>query len=185
MSDFLKKIISQISDIKRKDPKADVSDIIKDALETRQDKEEIMGLLSLLASEYHLFNKLDEAEKVINERIALEPNLPDGWLSLAGHFHYYVHDLPKAYSIIEVAVEKALKDGNFVRQAYCMRIRIALDMKNYKAIEDSLGKLIKYHPKPGSIDVNYEDDFVKRIPMGEINSNILEEYKKLSGVNKK
>lgn len=142
------------------------------------DRDEKLYILSSLASEYQRLNRVQDAEAAIREQITLASDRPEVWMQLAAHFYRCVHDLPKALSAIEVAIEKALLEGNFVRQAHSERIRIALEMKNYQAVENSLTELIEYTPKLGSIDVSLESDFLPRIPVNSVRSELVENYKK-------
>lgn len=176
----LQKLDSQIRAIKKADRNADVTGILQAALRDAEDLDEKLFILSTLASEYQLLGKLEAAEDAIKKRIDLDPDKPEAWLQLASHYYGVVHDLPKALSTVEVAVEKAAREGNFVRQAHAERIRIALETKNYSVVESSLAKLIEYTPKPGSIDVELESDFLPRIPASGVRNDLVENYKKLA-----
>jgi tetratricopeptide (TPR) repeat protein len=176
----LQKLDSQIRAIKKADRNADVTGLLRDALRNTEDQEEKLYILSRLASEYQLLGKLEAAEDAIKKQINLAPDNPEAWLQLASHYYGLVHDLPKALSTVEVAVEKAAREGNFVRQAHAERIRIALEMKNYQVVENSLAKLIEYSPRPGSIDVELESDFLPRIPASGVRNDLVENYKKLA-----
>lgn len=177
----LQELDAAIRRLKGENPDADATSLILATLRTAKDKDEQTYLLSSLASEYQSLGKLPEAEEAIRNQINLAPDSPDGWIQLAGHLYRYAKDLPKALSTVELAVTKALVNGHFVRQALAERIRIALDMKNYPIVEASMLKLIEYVPKPGSLDVRLETDFLTRIPVGTISIEIVEKYRKLSG----
>jgi histidine ammonia-lyase len=181
MSDYakLQKLDSQIRAIKKAEHKADVTDLLRDALRNSEDREEKLYILSRLASEHQLLGKLEAAEDAIKTQINLAPDNPEAWLQLASHYFSFAHDLPRALSTVEVAVEKAAREGNFVRQAHAERTRIALEMKNYQVVESSLAKLIEHSPKPGSIDVELESDFLPRIPAGDVRNDLVENYKRL------
>jgi tetratricopeptide (TPR) repeat protein len=178
----LQKLDAQIRQLKGVDRNADVTGILQAALRDAEDSDEKLYILSRLASEYQLLNRLEAAEDAIRKQIDLDPNKPEAWLQLATHYYRYMHDLPKALSIVEVAVERAEREGNFVRQVYAERIRIALEMKNYQLVENSLAKLIEYTPKPGSIDVELESDFLPRIPAinSGVRTDLIENYRRLA-----
>lgn len=182
MTDYsrLRKLDAQFKELKRAKNGADVTAILLTALRDTDDLEEKLYILSRLTSEYQLLGKLEEAEAALRQQIELEPNNPEAWLVLAAHYFRYVRDSPRAFWTVELAVQKALQERNFVRQAYAERIRIALEMKNYTAVEDSLVQLIDYMPEPGSIDVELENDFLPRIPASEVRRDLLERYKKLA-----
>jgi tetratricopeptide (TPR) repeat protein len=176
----LQKLDSQIREIKKADRNADVTGMLQAALRDTEDMDEKLYILSRLASECQLLGKLEAAEDAIKKQIDLDSGNPEAWLQLAAHYYRYAHDLPKSLSTVEVAVEKAAREGNFVRQAHAERIRIALETKNYQVVENSLAKLIEYTPKPGSIDVELESDFLPRIPASAVRNDLVESYKKLA-----
>lgn len=176
----LHKLDSQIRGAKKVDHNADVTGILQAALQDTDDLDEKLYILSRLASECQLLSKLEAAEIAIKKQVDLDPNNTEAWLQLATHYYRYAHDLHKSLSTVEVAVENATREGNFVRQAHAERIRIALEIKNYQVVEDSLTKLIEYAPKTGSIDVELESDFLPRIPVNRVRNDLVELYRKLT-----
>ena len=176
----LRKLGAHFKELKRAKNGADVTAFLLTAIRDTEDLEEKLYILSVLTSEYQLLGKLEEAEATIRQQIELEPNNPEAWLVLAAHYFRYVQNTPRAFSTVELAIQKALQEGNFVRQAYAERIRIALVMKNYTAVEDSLVHLIDYIPEPSSIDVELENDFLPRIPASQVRKDVLERYKKVA-----
>jgi tetratricopeptide (TPR) repeat protein len=176
----LQKLDSQIRDIKAVDHNADVTGILQAALRHAKKMDTKLYILSRLASEYQLLGKLELAEGAIKKQVDLDRNNPEAWIQLATHYFRCTHDLKKSLSTIEIAVDKAMQEGNFVRQAHSERIRIALEMKNYQVVENSLAKLIEYIPRPGSIDVKLERDFLLRIPASGVRNELVETYKNLA-----
>src|SRR5713226_4446485 len=178
----IQKFDAQIRRLKSTDHNADVTAILKAALQDTEDLDEKLYVLSRLVSEYQMLGKLDDAEDAVQKQITLNTSNPEAWLQLATHYYRYSRDLSKALSTVEIAIEKATQEGNFVRQTHTERIRIALEMKNYQTVEDSLARLIIYTPKPGSIDVELESDFLPRIPAG-VAKELVEKYTKLTRRN--
>jgi hypothetical protein len=139
-----------------------------------------MAIYDMLSVELQDQKRLDEAEAAITECINLNPDLPDGWINLALHFHYHREDLPEALSTIDIATDKAKRVQSFVRHAYLERIRIATSLKAYEVVEDSLTQLLSYVVPPNSLDVRLETDFLGRIPEGTINETLIREYRKIA-----
>jgi tetratricopeptide (TPR) repeat protein len=170
----------ELSDRLRKmksDGDIDCSEVLRVELQASSSQEEKLCIYNLLGLELQSQGKLDEAEAVIRERIALEPEMPDGWITLALHLLYYTREAEKALSAINVALEKSQLQGSFFRQAHLERIRIALALESYPTIEESLTHLVNYVPARGSLDVQLEAEFLGRIPKGTINESLIQRYK--------
>lgn len=172
----------RILEIKRVDRNADVTALILATIQDTHDNDIRAHMYATLASEYHLLGRLKEAEDALNRVIALAPDRPEPWINLAEHYHYHAIDLRKALAAIQTAIENGRREGNFVRQALGVRIRISLEMEDYGSVERTLRELMVYKPKPGSIDVDVESDFLKRIPTGKIEKQLLDDY--IAAVNR-
>jgi hypothetical protein len=86
----------------------------------------------------------------------------------------------KSYLICKIALSKARKEGNFVRQMTFSLIRSILSCKRYDEIENLIDFVINYVPPRGSIDVGYERDFIgemKRVPLLE---ELAEKYERVA-----
>jgi len=158
------------------DGSSDCSDLLRAELTAPGSIEEKIIIYGMLALELQSHNQLEQAEQAIRERIELDRDMPDGWISLALHYHYYSNEDEKALSAIDVAVAKARANGNFFRQAHLERIRIALTLRKYSTIEESLAQLVSYQPR-GSLDVQLEAEFLALIPGGTVNQNYIDQYK--------
>jgi tetratricopeptide (TPR) repeat protein len=171
------KLSEKIAQIKESDHNADVTPLIMSVIVATQNKEGLLYLLSMLASEYSFLGRLDDAERTLHKIIDLDPDRPDGWIRLS-EFHFYMkEEMDAAFSTIQIAVQKAEAEGNFVRQAKGVLIRIALEMQKYTIVDDTLRQLIKYAPKSESLDVALEDDFLDRIPRQLVDTSIIEQYR--------
>jgi hypothetical protein len=186
--DRIQDLEKRLRGLRAKDAKADVKPMLIEALSNATDKQERVFILSRLASEWQVeiaklsFSdehkaKFERIERAIRECTELEPEEPYHWIRLAEYFHYYVGDLARALDAAEVAIKKAEMEKAFVRQAHGTRIRIALDMKNYSAIAQSLASLVGYTPSGREPDVALEDDFLSKIPAEAVEPEILKRYK--------
>jgi len=87
----------------------DCSEFLRSELEVPAALEERLSIYGMLTSELQSHGRLDEAEAVIRERIALAPDMPDAWISLALHFSRYAGNTQKAVSAINAALERSHK----------------------------------------------------------------------------
>ncbi len=129
------------------------------------------------ASDAESARQFQQLEELLRETIKIAPDDAYSWIAMAEHYHYYAVDLAKARSTIEIAVEKALAEKNFVRQAFGVLIRIALAQGDFCAVEKCLAALNDYIAPAGTVDVAAERDFLGRIPEGSIQPAILERYR--------
>ena len=185
MSNDLEKLTKQIIELKKKKQFEKIIQVLNKALVVADSIDEKVYLLSSIASEYQQQFNYKKAEQAINKCIELQSDSPDGWLNLAEHFHYYDVDLNKALSVIKIAIEKAVAEGNFLRQSLGVQARIALEIGQYGLFEKTLLWLIDYKPQKGSIDVSMEEDLVEKIPDGKINDSIIKSYKLALGKGNK
>lgn len=159
-------------------PNADAVEILRTELLNTDDEEKILYLYSLIVTELHTLGRLEEAEAAIRARVDLQPQIPDGWISLALHHSYYTGNLEKALSAINTAIEKSVIDGNFVRQSHLERIRIALSLEDFSLVAESMRVLLEHEPRRGTMDVELESDFLSLIPVGSVSAKLIDEYTK-------
>lgn len=171
----LEQFDAQLEELRLASPRRDLTEFVRAALDTAQDKEEEEFFLSTLAHEYAYSGRFDEAESTIRKQLEIAPDSPVAWVQLASHFLYNTRELKKALSAAEIAVEHAEAQGGFVRYTHGVRIRIALEMKKYEIVEASLVKLVEYTPEQPEIGL--EGDFINRIPKGKVNKEIVDRYK--------
>jgi tetratricopeptide (TPR) repeat protein len=175
--DRLEELDARLRRMRLADRDADLTDILTDELRNSKNDEEKLYVYSLLISELQNHGRVEEAEATIRARIEIRPNKPDSWITLALHYFYYANQPAEALSAINTAIDKARLDGNFVRQSHIERIRIALDLRRYPVVEESLTELLEYEPERESLDVQLESDFLSRIPSGVVNAAVIERYK--------
>jgi hypothetical protein len=136
--------------------------------------------LSELAGEYGIRGDSSSAEKILRERVRLSNEAAQSWIGLAEHYHYAVGNLTAAQDTIDKALQQALREGAFVRQAAGVRIRISLARADYGCVEETLRLLLTDAARASFPDVGYETDFLQRIPDGAIDANVLRSYQTLS-----
>lgn len=154
-------------------------ELLRDLLNNADCDEDYIAIAGLLAGEYARFGMRDEEEQLLMEEVRRFPDKPLPQIALANFLANVRKDLKRATEVAELAISKALKDQNFVRDAYNCRAEIAARMQDYTALQNILVKLIDYRPAPGSMNVRHEDHFLEDVPDGAIDSAVLERYRKL------
>ena len=153
------------------------TEILRKELRLASTEEAKLAIYSMLVVELQSQGRFDEAEAAIREQISLAPETPELWIKLALHFFYYTKEIERALSTIDGALEECAVQGHFFRQAHLERIRIALALRAYALVEESLRQLIDYTPKPGALDSQLEMEFLPGIPDGAISASVLQRYK--------
>jgi len=141
-------------------------------------------LLFELSSLLMVSGRDDEALAVIHEHIDLEPDNPISQRGLAA-WHFYGHGaydaseetLTAALEAIETAVAKARVHGEWLRHCLNDRCRIVVAMKRYDLLEESLCEILAMPVRPGVPDTAIEDDFLRQVPEGAINGDLLARYR--------
>ncbi len=154
--------------------------LLRKLLKRAVNNDEYIALAGLLLSEYAVFEMYDEQEILIRDEIKRFPNQPIPQITLANFLATVKKDLKGARKAAESAVKKAHEDGNFIRDAYNCRARIAVRAADYELLEDTLHKLIEYNPEPSSANVRLETDFLENIPEGAVDNDLLRTYRKIS-----
>ena len=149
--------------------------VLRDLLRRTVADEDYVALTGLLLSEYAFFRMHDQEELLLRGQIERFPNKPIPQIALAD-FLVSRQDFKQASRVVEGAIRAALADGNFVRDAYNCRARLAITTEDYGLLEDTLEKLIEYHPIAGSQNVRCETDFLSDLPEDAVNPEVLREY---------
>lgn len=160
-------------------PPEDVPDsvqLLRDLLKNADCDEDYIALNCLLSGEYVRFGMYDEAELLMREGIGKFPHQPIPRITLADFLVIPRDDLEQALAVAEEAVTTALADGNFVRDAYNCRARVAVKSKNYALLEDTLRELIDYRPKPGGVNGRYESYFLDSLPESTLDEELRKKY---------
>lgn len=162
--------------MRKADSASDLSSHIKALLSQDWSLEEAFTLRCELVGELQRRGRNREAEVLLQAEVAREPNEPFHSLSLAEHFHYYDVDLQRSLSHIKQAIGKAKADGKFMYQALGVQARLAVEIRDWPLLEETLRDLAAYEHAPGNVDVFPETDFLKRIPSGVVAPEAIASY---------
>lgn len=161
----------------RANSQPDIAAWIEGKLRTVDDMAARIFLMSELAGEYDERGEYDKSERVLQERIRISGGAAQSWISLAEHYHYASRDLTAARETIEKAIQSALAEGAFIRQAAGIRVRIALALGDYQCVEETLRLLLTDEARTSHPDVAYETDFLSRIPGDLIDREVIGRYR--------
>jgi hypothetical protein len=141
-------------------------------------------LMSHLSHALIVDRRDNDALAVIHKMIELAPEDPLNWSRLAA-WHFYPHGfydaglehLEPALRAIDTAVSKARPSGYLLR--YCLndRCRIAVAMKRYDLLEETMREILAIPPRRGVPDIRIEDDFLQRVPEGAVDMRLLADYR--------
>lgn len=153
------------------------------------DQEDGIGRRLLLMSHLNRFLLLDgrdnDALAVIREMTVLAPDDPLNWSRLAA-WHFYCHgfydaaseDLEPALKAIDTGIAKAHPSGDLLRYCLNERCRIAVAMKRYDLLEETMRQILAIAPRRGIPDIRIEDDFLRLVPEGAIDARLLADYQR-------
>jgi hypothetical protein len=142
------------------------------------------ALRYLLAEEHRERGNYAASEVAYLADFNANPNDPRPLISLASQKFHDERQPKAAMRIIDRAVEVAMLAGIFRREALGFKARIAVQLKAYPVVEESLRKIMDLTFTPGNLDVDAERDFLDRVPQGAIDANlarVYDEYCRASG----
>ena len=130
----------------------------------------------LLADEHRARGNFLAAEAVSLADADANPDSARPLIALASQ---KLHDenLPEeAMRVIDRAVAAALRSGLFRREALGVKARIALELADYRAVEDVLRQIMGLTVTRGHMDIGAERDFFDRLPPGSVDPEVARAY---------
>ena len=137
------------------------------------------GLTSLLLDHYYLTSQHEKALTILRSRIKDKPNNTELRIAIAEYYHYHDKNLDRADELVELALECAIANGEFVRQVLGIRARVAKEKGDYLKFKDTLKMLLIFETARSGLDVGLEKDFIKNLPAEVARDNIIKMYRKL------
>lgn len=176
----LKVLLSKLNELREEhdaDGKPKSLTALLNVLDGLEGKKERYVVMSTLATEYVLLGMIDEAERSLQRLVTEFAEDTLAWITFAEYYLYTNPNYPKAASTIDHGVQVARRTGQFLRQAYNTRARIARKLGDYTLLEETLRALTEYKPPSGAHDVRYEEDFLKAIPEGVVDPHVVDKYR--------
>lgn len=112
---------------------------------------------------------LDQMMKEFPDDVRLPMNKAEVYLYSAG-------EIPKALKWIDVAIERADRQGHSQRETRGYKARILLKLGRGDELSDVLEQIMALRLEKGANDIGRERDFVDRAPPGMIRKDVLERY---------
>lgn len=176
----VERIYNELQVLRQSSKMQDVVGWILSRLRSVDDLASKMLLLSELAGEYDLRGDYVSAEHHLHERISLSDNAASSWISLADHYLFVTQDIAAAALAAQNALDFAVRQKAFIRQAAGTRIRAALALDDYSCVEKTLRLLLTDEAQSSKPDTAFETDFVHRIPPGMVNAQLIKNYMELA-----
>ncbi len=116
------------------------------------------------------------AMQVLDEVIEEYPDHARFPASKAYLYLYHLDDPEEALRCINLALERARRDGFFLRQVLGYKARILLELGRGQQLSDVLEEIMSLRIKKLIPDVGRERDFIDRAPPGFIREDVLARY---------
>jgi hypothetical protein len=154
----------------------DARPAIEDRMRSEADPRRLDILRFCLRSEHQRHGDFAAAEALLLADIAARPDEPMPLIFLAEQKLYYEEDPEAALPIIDRAIEVAMRAGMFRRHALATKARVALELKDYPAVEDVLRRIMALTFTPGNADIGVERDIFDRLPPDAIDPEVARAY---------
>jgi len=176
-TDAYKAIQLKSREIRRSEGFAAAIRFVESTIKQAADRETRQLLFADLSHYQAAAGQFAKAEKTIRRAIAEQPDDPSCWKRLAQHYLSHAAAPAKAEKAIETALEKAESRGSMIRDVLATRIEIALERQDYRAVEDSLKRMLSAPYGPDEEYIHLDDHFLNRIPPGKVDEALLEQYR--------
>lgn len=176
----VEQIYDELQELRQGSKNQDVVQWMLERLRRVDDLAARMLLLSEVAGEYDLRGDHVSAEHYLRERISLSDNAASSWISLADHYLFAARDIGAARAAAQNALDHAIRQKAFIRQAAGTRIRVALALGDYSCIEETLRLLLTEEAQSSNPDIAFETDFVQRIPPDLVDAQLIKIYTALA-----
>ncbi|HLH86974.1 MAG TPA: DUF3658 domain-containing protein [Xanthobacteraceae bacterium] len=154
----------------------DIVPVLEQKIRDETGPRRLQTLRWLLAQEQRDRGNYLAAEAVQRADADANPDSARPLIALASQ-KLYDENLPdEAMHIIERAIAAAMRSGLFRREALGVKARIALELADYRAVEDSLRQIMALTMTRGHVDIGAERDFFDRLPPGSIDPEVARAY---------
>lgn len=145
-----------------------------DRNEVSLEREEIY---SAIAMEYSRAGLVAQKINTLRAKVSEFKNEFMFVVTLADTLSYEESHHEEAKTLIEESLTKANEKNEFVRLVLGVRARIARQLKNQELYSQTLSELITdYKSNQRELDIGFEDDFTKELPIGFCAEQKLNEY---------
>lgn len=164
------------SALEREKRNEDLAPTICERFSRAVSEEERRTYTSVLVSEYERQGRYDEASEVLLKEAIDRPDDPFPLLRLAELRLYYENDPERALEIVDQAIVRAVKSGDFRRYSLGVKARVTLSLEDYETLEQCLREIIGLEVTSEAVDIGKERDFFDRTPDGAISEDVRKAY---------
>jgi tetratricopeptide (TPR) repeat protein len=158
-------------------PLSDAIDIVSARMaKTDHDNEFQDALARILLDFLTASRRYGEAVRILDEIIASDPDEAYPLIQKAELYLHRVENFNEALSCIDLALERASRNGIFLRHALNVKARILLQMRRGEQLSQVLEEIMSLRIKKGVSDIGRERDFVDRAPPGLISEDVVARY---------
>jgi len=162
---------------------SELRDRITELLDTESDPHLRGVLMNTLASHLHVGGMEEESLLWAKRQVEEFPEDPLAWSGL-GSWYYYnplreatSQEMNIAKEHYETALEKARASNEWVCSELYTLCRLLTDMKNYEELEARMREILHELTIKRETDVpQFECDWLKRVPDGKIDSDLVETF---------
>jgi len=161
----------------------EAADFLRSKIATQPDPMVRLDLMGDLAVVLTSNGQDTESLMVMRERVALAPDDALVWCGLARHLQIHKargapreqSDEQEALETIDHAVAVAERaGGTWLRQSLTYRARIALEIRRWDVVEDSIRRILAIPDGRGVPDSALEIKFLPSIPAGAVDPDLIE-----------
>jgi hypothetical protein len=134
-------------------------------------------LIRLVVDALCMFHHYDEAEALVIQLTELDDDSPQGWMYASSFYLHHKPDGAKAIAMAQVAIDVALRTGNFVVSSYEALCIAARESSDYTLFEQSLQKALDHQRGEFNHDVRLVKGLLAGIPEGAVDSGLAERYR--------
>jgi hypothetical protein len=157
-------------------PEIDLVAALEQKIANERHPKRLHALRSLLAQEQRVRRNYLASEAVYLADFDAAPDEPHPLIFLAQQKLYDEERPEDAMSIIDRAVDVAMRSGVWRREALGVKARIALELAVYPVVEDVLRQIMQLVFTRGNPDVGAERDFFDRLPPGSVDPDVAHAY---------
>lgn len=161
---------------RRTAPEVDVIPALEERIRNESDQRRLHALRYHLALEHQQRSNYAAAEAAYLADAAANPDEPLPLIFLAGQKLYHEGNPHAALPVIDQAVAVAMRAGIFRRHALATKARIALELGDYRVVEDVLRQIMALTFTRGNSDIGAERDILDRLPPGSIDDDVARAY---------
>jgi len=133
-------------------------------------------LLDYLGMEFSRYGMIAEEERVLRTIAHSYADDPTALIGLASFLRSEKAQYDAALAIVNEAISVARSQGTMIRYCYNERARVARAMNNYQLLSETLQVLLQLGPGDPRSDIGPEFDFVRDLPNGTIDADLLARY---------